>query len=150
MRGLSISIRQLHEVIAEAEKKQVVIQYKTTIGIVDDDQSVRKALRRLIKSVGLDAKAFASAKQFLDYSDWQRISVLILDVRMPGMTGLDLQKHLTDSGANIPLIFMTAHENTRAKKIGLEAGAVAFLQKPFGDQLLLNHIFSALGRKQTE
>ena len=83
----------------------------TTIFIVDDDVSVRKALKRLIKVEGFKAKTFGSAREFIDSEHYQRVGVLVLDVRMPGMSGLELQKYLADSGSDMPVIFITAHED---------------------------------------
>ena len=123
-----------------------VIQNKATIFIVDDDQSVRKALNRLIKVAGFNAKAFGSAREFIDSGQYRNRDVLVLDVRMPGMSGLELQKYLKDSGSDIPVIFITAHDDTRARHAALEAGAIDILKKPFGDQMLIDAIQRALNR----
>lgn len=120
-------------------------QKDKTVSIVDDDESVRRALKRLIKVVGLKVKTFGSAREFLDSGHYQSTGVLVLDVRMPGMNGLELQKYLTDSGFNIPIIFITAHEDIQARQMALEAGALAFLKKPFEDHTLLDVIQRALG-----
>lgn len=122
-----------------------VSQKKTAIFIVDDDPSVRKALNRLIKVAGFNTKAFGSAREFIDSGQYRDRDVLVLDVRMPGMSGLELQKYLKDSGSDIPVIFITAHDDTRARNIALEAGAIDVLKKPFGDQRLLDAIHRALG-----
>lgn len=120
-------------------------QKDITIFIVDDDASVRRALKRLVKVIGLKAKTFGSAREFIDSGHSQSTGVLVLDVRMPGMNGLELQKYLTDSGFNIPIIFITAHEDIQARQMALEAGALAFLKKPFEDHTLLDVIQRALG-----
>ena len=111
-----------------------------TVFIVDDDESIRRALKRLIKVAGFKAQTFGSARQFIDSGHYQKTGVLVLDVRMPGMSGLELQKHLTDSGSDMPIIFITAHEDIRARHRALGAGAIGFLKKPFEDQTLLDAI----------
>jgi FixJ family two-component response regulator len=115
-----------------------------TIFIVDDDESVRRALKRLTKSAGFKAKTFASAEEFLNHGDHNRPGILVLDVRMPGMSGLELQKQLAASDAELPVIFITAHENAQAAEMALADGAVAFLQKPFDDRALLDAIYLGL------
>lgn len=115
-----------------------------TIFVVDDDESVRKALKRLIKSAGFRVETFALAREFLHYAHRESPGVLVLDVRMPGMSGLELQKQLVASGSKTPIIFITAHEDIQAHTLAMEAGAVAFLQKPFDDQKLFDAIYLAL------
>ncbi len=119
-------------------------QKNITIFIVDDDRSVRRALKRLVKIAGFSAKTFASAREFWDSGRFRSRGVLVLDVRMPGMSGLELQKQLIDSDSDMPIIFITAHEDIQARTKALEAGAVAFLQKPFEDQILIDAINRAL------
>ena len=119
-------------------------QKDITVFIVDDDASVRRALKRLIKVAGFKAKTFGSAREFIDSGQYQRVGVLVLDVRMPGMSGLELQKYLAASGSDMPVIFITAHEDTRARRKALEAGAIDFLKKPFEDQILLDAVQRAL------
>jgi FixJ family two-component response regulator len=121
--------------------------YEPTIGskryhrfIVDGDASVRRALKRFIKVSEFKAKTFGSAREFIDSGHYQSTGVLVLDVRMPGMSGLELQKYLTDSGSDMPIIFITAHEDTQARHMALEAGAIDFLKKPLKDQILLDAI----------
>lgn len=113
-----------------------------SISIVDDDESVRRALRRLLLSVGYVVKTYPSAQEFLDCGEYCKNpkNLLILDVQMPGMDGFELQKHLQAAGIGIPIIFITAHENPKAFETAMDAGAVAFLQKPFDDQTLLNAV----------
>ncbi len=113
------------------------------IYIVDDDRSVRKSLKRLMKSAGLKAETLASAQDFLKSGYQDKTGCLILDVRMPGLSGLELQKQLAASGSKIPIIFITAHEDEKTYNAAMDAGAVAFLQKPFDDRTLLDAIHLA-------
>jgi len=117
---------------------------KPVVFIVDDDESVCRALKRLMKSVGLDVRVFTSAKDFLDQGCQNGPRCLILDVRMPGIDGLELQEKLRASGSQMPIIFITAHEDDKAHERATRMGAVAFIQKPFEDQVLLDAIYSAL------
>ena len=119
-------------------------QKDATIFIVDDDESVRRAVKRLIKVAGFKAKTFGSAREFIDSGHYQSAGILVLDVRMPGMNGLELQKYLTDSASDMPIIFITAHEDIQARRKALEAGAIDFIKKPFEDQTLLDGIQMAL------
>jgi len=114
------------------------------ISIVDDDKSVREAIESLMKSVGYIAKAFPSAGDFLSSGHLDDTGCLILDVQMPGMSGLELQNHLVASKKRIPIIFISAHTDAEAQARALEAGAVGFLQKPFSEDSLLNAIKSSL------
>ena len=115
-----------------------------TICIVDDEPSVCKALSRLITSAGFNVITYGSAQAFLDDDRTIEPDLLVLDVRMPGMNGLDLQSHLLASGHSIPIVFITAHENDLAKTTAMAAGAVAFFQKPFDEKDLLGAIYKAL------
>src|SRR2546430_7074027 len=114
------------------------------IVVVDDDASMRGALRNLLRSVGFRATAFASAEEFLQASQIQDTACAIVDVRMPGMSGLELQQHLATIQYPIPLIFITAHGDAEARARALRAGAVDFLYKPFSEEVLLRAIQSAL------
>lgn len=116
---------------------------KPVVFIVDDDESVCRALKRLMKSVGLDVRVFTSAKDFLDQGCQNVPGCLILDVRMPGIDGLELQEKLRASGSQMPIIFITAHEDDKAHERATRMGAVAYLQKPFEDHVLLDAIYSA-------
>ena len=116
----------------------------TTVFVVDDDRAVLKALNLLIGSVGLDVQTFPSAEAFLAHNLPDRPSCLVLDVRMPGLSGLDLQEELNRAGQRIPIIFMTGHADVGMRVRALKAGAVDFLQKPFQDQKLLDAIHCAL------
>ena len=115
----------------------MTVKDDTTVFAVDDDESVRLALKRLMKSAGLKVETFASAREFINTGGTRRTGILVLDVRMPEMTGLELQKQLAASGAEIPVIFISAHEDSQAVELALAAGAVAFLYKPFDDEDLL-------------
>jgi two-component system response regulator FixJ len=119
-------------------------QKDITVFILDDDESVCKALKRLINVNGFKAQTFGSAREFIDSGHYQSAGVLVLDVRMPEMSGLELQKYLIDSGSDMPIIFITAHENIQVRQKALEAGAIDFLKKPFEDQTLLDGIQRAL------
>jgi FixJ family two-component response regulator len=114
------------------------------IAIVDDDESVREALQSLLKSMGLRAEGFISAEDFLHSAPLPDTTCLILDVRMPGMGGLELQRQLAAAEYRIPIIFITAHgdEDTRAR--ALQAGAADFLAKPFSEEALLTAVHVAL------
>lgn len=114
--------------------------------IVDDDTSVRDALRRLIRSVGLRAEVFGSAQEFLQWSRPDVPTCLILDVRMPGISGHDLQRQLSDADIQLPIIFVTAHGDIPMSVRAMKMGAVEFLTKPFRDQELLDAIQFAVER----
>lgn len=114
--------------------------------VVDDDASVRAALEDLLSSVGFDARLFASAQAFMDASRPEVPSCLVLDVRMPGLGGLDFQQALTQAGAAYPIIFITGHGDVQMGVRAMKAGAVDFLTKPFRDQDLLDAINAALAR----
>jgi FixJ family two-component response regulator len=114
------------------------------VAIVDDDQSVQSALKDLMESAGLFAKSFGSAEEFLEWDQRNLIACLVLDIRMPGMSGLELQAKLKAEGSLIPIIFMTAHGDTKMRTQAMEAGAVEFLTKPFDDEVLLEMIRPAL------
>lgn len=117
-----------------------------TVFVVDDDLSVREALSSLIRSVGLHVETFASAAEFLGHPRPGSISCLVLDVRMPGLSGLDLQETFSKSGDPIPIIFITGHGDIPMAVRTMKAGAVEFLAKPFCDEDLLEAIRLALRR----
>jgi FixJ family two-component response regulator len=114
------------------------------IAIVDDDESVRYALKGMMKSVGLPAQAFASAEDFLNSGVLRQTACLIADIRMPGMSGLDLQNKLNAEHCRIPTIFITAHGDAKMRLQALRSGAVEFLAKPFDDEVLLENVRAAL------
>jgi FixJ family two-component response regulator len=117
---------------------------QTFISVVDNDELVRRALKRLLVSLGFTAEVFSSAQDFLNSAYLHDTGCLILDVKMSGMSGLQLQSHLATAGYRIPIIFHTAHLNDQVKAQALQDGAVAFLQKPAKEQDLLAAIRSAL------
>ena len=114
--------------------------------IVDDDEAVRGSLRFLIRSVGLLAQAYDSAVEFLKSYDPRQPGCLLLDVRMPGMSGLDLQQELNRRGATIPVVFITGHGDVPMAVAAMQHGAFDFLQKPFRDQDLLDRVQRAMAR----
>ena len=114
------------------------------ISIVDDDDALRNSLDDLIRSIGFRTQGFPSAEAFLNSSQARDTACLILDVRMPGMNGLDLQRQTVAANWRIPIIFITSHADDDARARALEAGAVGFLYKPFREQELLNAIQAAL------
>jgi FixJ family two-component response regulator len=117
---------------------------KNVITLVDDDESIRRTTTLLIESFGFHATAFESAESFLKSGQLHETSCLIIDIQMPGMNGLQLQSRLAALGYKIPIIFITAHDNKESRQQALQAGAVAFLGKPFSDELLLQIIRAAL------
>jgi FixJ family two-component response regulator len=114
------------------------------VAIVDDDDSMRSALDGLLRAVGLPARAFASAEEFLKSGDQHHTSCLIADIRMPGMSGLELQAQLNAERCRIPIIFITAHGDAKMRMQALRAGAVEFLSKPFDEEVLLESVRAAL------
>ena len=114
------------------------------IAIVDDDDSMRSALSGLLKAVGLATQAFASAEEFLKSGQQHQTACLIADIRMPGMSGLELQAHLNAERCRIPTIFITAHGDAKMRIQALREGAVEFLAKPFDDEALLDSVRAAL------
>jgi FixJ family two-component response regulator len=117
-----------------------------TVFIVDDDRGMRQAIHDLVESVGLRAESFATGEEFLGARQIGRPSCLVLDVRLPQMSGLDFQRRLTETGMQIPIIFVTAHGDIPMSVRALKSGAVEFLTKPFRDQDLLDAIQQALER----
>ncbi len=114
------------------------------VAIVDDDGSMRSALQGLLKSAELPAQSFASAEEFLNSGQQHQIACLITDIRMPGISGLELQTKLNTEGCRIPIIFITGHGDERLRMQALRAGAVEFLAKPFDDEVLLESVRAAL------
>ena len=117
-----------------------------TVFIVDDDEGVREAIRGLLKSVGLHSECFAAPDEFLRSKRTEGPSCLVLDVRLPGVSGLDFQQTLSAAGIRIPIIFITGHGDIPMTVRAMKSGAVEFLTKPFKDQDLLDAIHQALGR----
>ena len=116
------------------------------ISIVDDYESVRTALKSLIYSVGFRAEVFGSGEEFLNSACVLQTDCLIADVRMPGMSGLELQERLNAAGASVPIVFISAHDDKEARARGLRAGAIDFLQKPFSEESLLGAINAGLDK----
>lgn len=115
------------------------------VAIVDDDQSIQRALKDLMESAELLAWCFGSAEEFLESKHRSEIACLVADVRMPGMSGLELQARLKLEGVRIPMIFITAHSDAKLEMDAMNAGAVDFLSKPFDDEVLLDKVLTALG-----
>lgn len=114
--------------------------------IVDDDDSIRKALKRLLKSAGYHARTFVSAEAFLEFTPDKGKGVLVLDIQLPGMTGFDLQEVLTSKGTIYPIIFITAHDDNQWKERAKKRGAVDYLRKPFEEKAFLGAIRNCLQR----
>ena len=120
---------------------------KPLIAIVDDDESVCRALKRLVRSLGMEADTFASGQEFMDLIEAMpshQIDCVVLDVQMPGLNGLDVQQRLQKSGHGLPIIFITAHDEVNVRERALAGGAVAFVRKPFNDELLIKTLRAAL------
>ena len=122
------------------------IRQNSRLIAIDDDESLRSALQDLIESDGLSALCFGSAEQFLDSEARYKAACLIADVRMPGMSGLELQAKLKAEGYRIPIIFITAHGDAEMRTLAMRDGAVEFLTKPFDDAVLLEIVHAALAR----
>ena len=121
-------------------------QPASVVFVVDDDPSVRRAIKLLLESIGLEVELFGSAQEFLPSGPTKGPSCLILDVRLPGVSGLDFQRQLAEANINIPIIFISAHGDVPMTVRAMKAGAVEFLTKPFRDQDLLDAVQSALER----
>lgn len=118
----------------------------STVFVIDDDAAVRAAIQGLLKSVGLHSDSFGTAQEFLTSERSDGPSCLVLDIRLPGINGLDFQRQLTDAGVHIPIIFITGHGDIPMTVRAMKSGAVEFLTKPFRDQDLLDAIHQALDR----
>jgi len=114
------------------------------VAIVDDDESVREAVLALVQNDGIPALAFASAGGFLSSGELNRVGCLVTDIRMPGMSGLELQSKLNEDRYKIPIIFITGHGDEKVRMQALRSGAVEFLVKPFDDEALLESVRAAL------
>jgi FixJ family two-component response regulator len=117
------------------------------VAVVEDDESYRLALQRLLKSAGFQVRSFASAEDFLDSGQQHETACLIADIRMPGMSGLDLQAKLNADHCPIPIIFITAHGDEQMRLQAMRGGAVKFLGKPFDSAILLESVRVALGNE---
>src|ERR1043165_2124621 len=131
---------------SRCRRKTMMSEPEAIVFVIDDDESLREALRSLIRSVGLRVETFASAPEFLRSARPDAAACLILDVRMPGISGLDLQRELAAAQIHIPIIFITGYGDIPMSVRAMKAGAVEFLTKPFRDQDLLDAIQQALER----
>jgi len=135
---------------AEDAKLFNVKDTNATVFVIDDDPSIREAIDSLIRSVGINVRTFASAQEFMASKRPDAPGCLVLDVRMPGLSGLDLQRELASAGIRIPVIFITGHGDIPMSVRAMKAGAVEFLTKPFRDQDLLDAITQAIERDEAE
>src|ERR1700746_564129 len=124
-------------------------QSRAMVFVVDDDVSVREALETLVRSAGFEVETFASAQDFLDHRKADKPSCLVLDVRLPGLSGLDLQKRILEANREIPIVFITGHGDVPTSVRAMKAGAVEFLIRPFSDEDLLDAIQQAIKRDQS-
>lgn len=120
------------------------------IAIVDDDAPLCEALGSVMKAAGFSILTFGSAEEFLGSAEWRNTACLILDVRLPGMSGVELQKHLIESKSQVPIIFVTAHGDASLRDLVMKAGAAAFLNKPVRSDALLKEIRVALGKTRSD
>jgi FixJ family two-component response regulator len=131
------------------KKRCVTKRTKPLIAIVDDDESVCRAIKRLVRSAGMEANTFTSGQEFIDLVEgmpWLRVECVVLDVQMPKLNGLEVQERLAQKGNAIPVIFITAHDEPGVREKALAAGAVAFLRKPFNDELFIKTLREAIKR----
>ncbi len=120
---------------------------KPLIAIVDDDESVCRAMKRLVRSLGMEADTFTSGQEFIDLIEAMpsfQPDCVVLDVQMPGMNGLEVQQRLASSRSRLPVVFITAHDEVGARERAIAAGAIAFLRKPFHDELFIRTLQAAL------
>jgi FixJ family two-component response regulator len=117
------------------------------IAIIDDDEAMQSSLQDLIESAGLIARSFGSAEEFLEFRLHCEVLCIVTDIRMPNMSGLELQARLKAEECNIPIIFITAHADARTRLQAMREGAVEFLAKPFDHRLLLKKVRAAIGRQ---
>jgi FixJ family two-component response regulator len=132
------------------QEARVISDPSPVVFVVDDDPSIRDALTSLIRSVGLGVETFGSAREFLTRQPPDAPGCLVLDVRLPGLSGLDLQRELAAAQITMPIIFITGHGDIPMTVKAMKAGAVEFLTKPFRDQELLDAIAQAIGRDRVE
>ena len=136
-----------------ARRTAILTKPQPLIAIVDDDESVCRAMKRLLKSLKMNAETFSSGREFLDLVEAMpsfHPDCVVLDVQMPGLNGLEVQERLTGIGSHLPVIFITAHDETGVRERALAAGAVAFLRKPFNDELFIKTLHVALKRGAEE
>ncbi|MFZ0747632.1 MAG: response regulator [Terracidiphilus sp.] len=125
----------------KSQRKNAVI-----IAIVDDDESVREALAGVLKTAGFAVRIYASAEEFLESYDGQEIACLLLDIRLPGMSGVELQRKMIESGNRVPIVFITAHGDENLRNVLMNAGASGFLEKPVRRETLLAQIGAAISK----
>ena len=125
-------------------------QTKPVIYIVDDDASIRRAMKRLIRSTGMDVRVFSSAQEFLDFKYRKHNSCMIVDIRLEGKSGLELQDELRATGSDLPIIFITGFDSTETRDRAKKAGAAGYFRKPIDDQALLDSIHWALAKQSKE
>ena len=123
---------------------------KDIISIVDDDEPLREALASLMKAAGFPTDTFASAEEFLDSPIRRNAACLILDVRLPGMSGIELQRCLLDDSNSLPIVFVTAHGDAALRDLAMKAGAAAFLNKPVRSETLLKEIHAAIEKSKAQ
>ena len=131
------------------KKGTVTKEAKPLIAIVDDDASVCRAIKRLVRSLAMDADTFASGQEFIDQIEAMpsfQPDCVVLDVQMPGLNGLEVQQRMANRQRHLPVIFITAHDETGMRERALAAGAIAFLRKPFNDDLFIKTLRAALDR----
>ena len=132
-----------------ANKEYVTEKAKPLIAIVDDDESVRRAIKRLVRSLGMAAETFSSGKDFIELTEAMpsfQPDCVVLDVQMPGLNGLEVQDHLVQRRSPLPVIFITAHDEAGVRERAMASGAVAFLRKPFNDELFIKTLRAAMER----
>jgi FixJ family two-component response regulator len=120
------------------------------IAIVDDDEPLREALGSVMKAAGFSTNTFATAEEFLSSAKRRNTACLILDVRLPGMSGIELQKRLADAKSQVPIIFVTAHGDASLRDLVMKAGAAGFLNKPVRSDALLKELYAALRQPRTD
>src|SRR5216684_3041777 len=127
----------------EGQRECVAKREAPAISVVDDDESLRRSLRNFLRSVGFRVETFASAEEFLTSAERENTGCLVLDLRMTGMSGLDLLRHLAVADSRIPVVILTAHGDEETRRRSLQAGAIAFLDKPFHSDALLDAVRAA-------
>lgn len=126
------------------------LQKTGIIAIVDDDAPLREALGSVMKAAGFLTSLFASAEEFLDSEDWREAVCLILDVRLPGMSGVELQRRLAEVNSQVPIVFVSAHGDAALRDLMMKAGAAGFLNKPVRSDALLKQIHAAIEKNRAE
>ena len=135
--------------LCDVKKDCVTEKSKPLIAIVDDDESVRRAIKRLVRSLGMTAETFSSGQEFIDLTEAMpsfQPDCVVLDVQMPGVNGLEVQDYLAHSRSGLPVIFITAHDELGVRERAIAGGAVAFLRKPFNDELFIKTLRAAMER----